>query len=77
MLFNRFFTNLTLRSLIHKIKIVSHGLHNFFFDTHGESVKTAIFENLTIFFLQVTARDGRPILICEEGDTETSRFHLD
>ena len=25
---------------------------------------------------QVTARDGRPILICEEGDTETSKCIL-
>lgn len=30
--------------------------------------------NYLIIFFQVTAREGRPILICEEGDQETMSF---
>ena len=48
------------------------------FNTHCYNVKTEQFLKIEQFcYLQVTARDGRPILICEEGDTETSRFYLD
>ena len=45
-----------------------------YFSNFLDSIRLIVFDlklSTEVFCVQVTAREGRPILICEEGDTET------